>query len=107
MAKTYMYGRFRKGHQCIKATSLYETLKIQHPSFKILIIPVIIIIIIIIITFSTIVSFSLLSNGALQQQLLFKNKKKLITVHCLTILKLRYAIKFKIIIVKMSKNMNK
>ena len=25
-----------KGHQCIKAASLYETLKIQHPSFNIL-----------------------------------------------------------------------
>ena len=52
-----------KGHQCIKAASLYETFKIQHPSFKILII-------IIIITFTSTAPFSLLSNGALQQQLL-------------------------------------
>ena len=53
-----------KGHQCIKAASLYETFKIQHPSFNILII------IIIIITFTSTAPFSLLSNGALQQQLL-------------------------------------
>ena len=52
-----------KGHQCIKAASLYDTFKIQHPSFNILII-------IIIITFTSTAPFSLLSNGALQQQLL-------------------------------------
>ena len=57
-----------KGHQCIKAASLYEhQFKIQHPSFNILII---IIIIIIIITFTSKAPFPLLSNGALQQQLL-------------------------------------
>ena len=56
-----------KGHQCIKAASLYDTFKIQHPSFNILII---IITIIIIITFTSTAPFSLLSNGALQQQLL-------------------------------------
>ena len=48
----------------IKAASLYETLKIQHPSFNILII------IIIIITSTSIAPFPLLSNGTLQQQLL-------------------------------------
>ena len=50
-----------KGHQCIKAASLYETFKIQHPHFNILII---------IITFTSKAPFPLLSNGALQQQLL-------------------------------------
>ena len=53
-----------KGHQCIKAASLYETFKIQHPSFNILII---------IIIFTSIAPFSLLSNSDLQQQLLKKN----------------------------------
>ena len=52
-----------KGHQCIKAASLYETFKIQHPSFNILII---------IITFISIAPFSLLSNSDLQQQLLIQ-----------------------------------
>ena len=52
-----------KGHQCIKAASLYETFKIQHPSFNILII----------IIFTSIAPFSLLSNSDLQQQLLKKN----------------------------------
>ena len=54
----------------IKAASLYETLKIQHPSFNILII------IIIIITSTSIAPFPLLSNGTLQQKLL--RLKKLI-----------------------------
>ena len=58
-----------KGHQCIKVASLYETFKIQHPSFRSLII-LVITIIIIVITFSSIVPFSLLSNGPLQQQFL-------------------------------------
>ena len=60
-----------KGHQCIKAASLYEhEFKVQHPSFNILIIIITIIIIIIIITFTSKVPFPLLSNGTLQQQLL-------------------------------------
>ena len=68
MTKTYMYGRYQKRViNALNMASLYETFKIQHPSFNILII---IIIIIIIITFTSTAPFSLLSNGALQQQLL-------------------------------------
>ena len=79
-----------KGHQCIKAASLYETFKIQHPSFNILII---------IITFTSIAPFSLLSNSDLQQQLL---KKKLIkwtnnsALYKNFKIKLSYALKFTI-----------
>ena len=58
-----------KGQQCIKAASLYETFKIEHPSFNILII--------IIITFTSIAPFSLLSNSNLQQQLLKKKINKM------------------------------
>ena len=61
----HVWNVSEKGHQCIKAASLYETFKIQHPSFNILII-------IIIITFTSTAPFSLLSNGTLQQQLLLK-----------------------------------
>ena len=64
----HVWNVSEKGHQCIKAASLYETFKIQHPRFNILII--IIIIILIIITFTSKAPFPLLSNGALQQQLL-------------------------------------
>ena len=31
-----LWKESEKGHQCIKTASLYETLKIQHPSFNIL-----------------------------------------------------------------------
>ena len=57
-----------EGHQCIKAASLYETFKIQHTSFKILII---------IKTFTSIAPFSLLSNSDLQQQLQTVTLKKI------------------------------
>ena len=57
-----------EGHQCIKAASLYETFKIQHTSFNILII---------IKTFTSIAAFSLLSNSDLQQQLQTVTLKKI------------------------------
>ena len=61
-----MYGRYQKRViNALNMASLYETFKIQHPRFNILII---------IITFTSIAPFSLLSNSDLQQQLL---KKKL------------------------------
>ena len=67
MTKTYMYGRYQKRViNALNMASLYETFKIQHPSFNILI--TIIIIIIIIITFTSVAPFPLLSNSTLQQQ---------------------------------------
>ena len=68
MTKTYMYGRYQnRVINALKIASLYETFKIQHPSFNILI-TIIIIIIIIIITFTSVAPFPLLSNSTLQQQ---------------------------------------
>ena len=89
----------------IKAASLYETLKIQHPSFNILII-----IIIIIITSTSIAPFPLLSNGTLQQQLL--PLKKLIkwtnnsALYKNFKIKLSYALKITILLKRIKINNN-